>query len=107
MFYVQESIDKIPRNVMWNLPEQPLFEDIHADHVEGFNQEVLTNLIRFYLIKPTLKSENVDNQDFLGESKYIHNLKNQYNRNYGFKMHRHISSKRPRFVIFFKELHII
>ena len=94
--FLQESIDKFPRNVMWNLPEQRLFESIQEGHVEGFNQEVLTNLIRFYLIKPTVGSEDVDNKDYLGEAKYLHNLKNQYNRNYAFKMHRHVFSNRPR-----------
>ena len=94
--FLQESIDKFPRNVMWNLPEQRLFESIQEGHVEGFNQEVLTNLIRFYLIKPTVSSEDVDNKDYLGEAKYLHNLKNQYNRNYAFKMHRHVFSNRPR-----------
>ena len=94
--FLQESIDKFPRNVMWNLPEQRLFESIQEGHVEGFNQEVLTNLIRFYLIKPTVSSEDVDNKDYLGEAKYLHNLKNQYNRNYAFKTHRHVFSNRPR-----------
>ena len=95
---MQESIVKAPRNVMWNIPEQPLFEDIYpeAGHVEGFNQEVLTNLIRFSLIKPTLQPEKIDNQEYLGESKYLHNHENAYDRNYAFNHHRMIYSNRGR-----------
>jgi len=96
----EESIVKTPRNVMWNIPEQPLFEDIYpeAGHVEGFNQEVLTNLIKFSLIKPTLHPERIQNQDHLGKSKYLHNHKHAYDRNYAFNMHRMIYSKRGRHI---------
>ena len=95
---LQESIEKRPRNVLWSLPEQCLYEsiDVKSGHVEGFNKEVLVNLIKPYLVKPTITDSNVDNSEYLGPDKYLHNMKNKYNRHYGVRMHRHVYSRRPR-----------
>ena len=62
---------------MWSLDEQPLYDniDLESRQVEGFNIDVLSNLIKFYLLKPTLREKDVDNSENLGEKKYIHNLK--------------------------------
>ena len=81
---------------MWSLDEKALYEDIdvNSGHVKGFDKEVLTNLIRFYLLKPTLSLNDIDNTEFLGPKKYLHNIGDKYNRNYAFKMHRHLYSNR-------------
>ena len=84
---------------MWHLPEQRLYEaiDVKSGLVEGFNRDVLANLITFYILRPSIKAEDVDNSQYLDlDEKYIYNLGNTYNRNYAFRMHRHISSNRPR-----------
>ena len=62
---------------MWSLDEQALYEniDLESRQVDGFNIDVLSNLIKFYLLKPTLREKDVDNSENLGEKKYIHNLK--------------------------------
>ena len=95
---LQESVDKFPRNIMWSLDEKPLYEniDLESGRVEGFNIDVLSNLIKFYLLKPTVRERDVDNSEHLGDKKYIHNLKNDYNRNYAWRFHRMVYSKRPR-----------
>ena len=79
----QSAIEKYPRNVMWNLPKQTLYEaiDVEAGHVEGLNLEVLANIIRPYLLKPTIEDKDIDNSEYLG--KY---LKSQiYTQNKNFK----------------------
>ena len=83
---------------MWSLDEKPLYDEIDTTsrHVKGLNLEVLANLIKFYLLKPTLREKDVENSEYLSHKKYIHNLKNNYNRNYAWRSHRHIYSKRPR-----------
>lgn len=95
---MQEYSETVPRNVCWHLPEQQLYSGIEEStgQVVDFDKDVLATLIKFYLMKPTIKSEDFDNNEFLSEKKFMHNLNNDYNRNYGFKTHRHMYSKRPR-----------
>ena len=83
---------------MWSLDEKPLYDEIDAKsgHIEGFNIDVLTNLIKFYLLKPTLREKDIDNSEHLSHKKYIHNLNDVYNRVYAWRMHRYIYSKRAR-----------
>jgi len=94
----KESIEKYPRNVMWSLDEQPLYDEIDTTsrQVKGLNLEVLANLIKFYLLKPTVREKDIENTEYLSPKKYIHNLNDTYNRNYAWRSHRHIYSKRPR-----------
>ena len=83
---------------MWSLDEQPLYDEIDTTsrQVKGLNLEVLANLIKFYLLKPTVREKDIENTEYLSPKKYIHNLNDTYNRNYAWRSHRHIYSKRPR-----------
>lgn len=94
----QSAIEKYPRNVMWNLPKQTLYEaiDVEAGHVEGLNLEVLANIIRPYLLKPTIEEKDIDNSEYLAPHKYIQNVQNDYDRRYIYRMHRHLYANRPR-----------
>ena len=60
----------------------------------GFNPLVLKTLLKYYLIKPT--SSKIENSGYLGERKYLYNVKNDYNRQYLHEALRMMYSKRPR-----------
>ena len=116
----QAAIEKYPRNVMWNLPKQTLYEaiDVEAGRVEGLDKEVLAKLIRPYLLKPQIEEKAIDNSEYLGTfsvhfrnsvrfdeffrllfsapHKYVQNVKDDYNRRYIHRMHRHLYANRPR-----------
>ncbi len=90
-----EEADFWPRNVLWHLPEQKLYEGVDDEgNVEGFNREVLRDLIKFYLVKPTIKAEDVDNEGFLGENKSLINLEEDYDRQYFHASHRFVLFKK-------------
>ena len=84
------------RNVCWHLPELELYShvDLETKEVVGFNQFVLEALIKFYLMEPTIAE--IDNKDYLGERKYLFNVKDNYNRQYFHEALRFMYSRRPR-----------
>ena len=84
------------RNVCWHLPERELYShvDVEKKAVEGFDPLVLKALIKFYLIEPT--ASKIENDGYLGEKKHLHNVKNDYNRQYLHSAVRMMYSKRPR-----------
>ncbi len=83
---------------MWTVPKGLLYEnvDVNSGLVQGFNRDVLTNLIKFYILTPSLTENDVDNSQHLGPKKYAQNFDNDYNRNYIHNTHRHVFSRRPR-----------
>lgn len=84
------------RNVCWHIPEQELYSSIDESGVHGFNSNVLETLIKFYLVEPTVSEYHIDNMDYLGPNKYVHNLKNTYNREYFTDRHLFVCSKRAK-----------
>ena len=93
---LSEDNQNIHRNICWHLPELELYShvDLEKREVVGFNPLVLKTLIKFYLIKPT--SSKIENDGYLGERKYLYNVKNDYNRQYLHEALRMMYSKRPR-----------
>ena len=73
----QAAIEKYPRNVMWSLPKQTLYEaiDVEAGHVEGLNLEVLAKIIRPYLLKPKIEEKDIDNSEYLGKINILNSSK--------------------------------
>ena len=57
--FLQDSIEKLPRNVMWSPLEAQLFTslDVSTGEIEGFDRNVLADLIKLYLLKPTVSQE--------------------------------------------------
>lgn len=84
------------RNVCWHLPELELYShvDLEAKEIVGFNSLVLKTIIKFYLMEPT--RTEVENKEYLGERKYLYNVKNDYNRQYFHETLRLMYSRRPR-----------
>lgn len=91
-----EEDKKISRNVCWHLPEQKLYESVDDIGVHGFDSKVLATLIKFYIAEPKIHEADIPNQGYLGPAKYVHNLKNTYNREYFSAFHRFQYSNRPR-----------
>ena len=84
------------RNVCWHLPELEMYShvDLETKQVVGFNPLVLEALMKFYLIEPTISE--IRNEGYLGERKYLFNVKDNYNRQYFHEALRMMYSKRPR-----------
>merc|ERR1712150_174040 len=94
---LSESNKSMLRNVCWHLPELELYSHVDKETKEviGFNPIVLKTLIKFYLMEPTVS--NVGNEEYLGERKYLFNVKDNYNRQYLHEALRFMYSKRPRY----------
>ncbi|RZC39772.1 28S ribosomal protein S30, mitochondrial [Asbolus verrucosus] len=84
------------RNICWATPELKLFEELKDGKLEGFNDEVLNNLIKFYVnapetrlgvnLKPYLSKEETVCADYGDDDK----------REWLEREYKHLVSNRPR-----------
>lgn len=92
-----ENVTKNPkRNVCWITEPIKLFDKIENEKVQGFNEEVLKNLIKFYVNTPE-ERVGVDLKPYLGKSeKVIADIEEDERRNWLEKYYKHLVSNRPR-----------
>lgn len=96
----QDAIDGNPRvNRCWtaNIGEQKLYDDIQSDgQVIGFNDEVLRQLIRFYLLRPQPRMD-VQMKPYLSASEpIVSGIGDAERREFLDKRYKHLMSNRPR-----------
>lgn len=92
-----DAINENPRkNICWITEPMKLFENINNDKVEGFNEEVLKNLIKFYVNAPQSK-EGVEMKPYLSHgSKLIANIEDPERRIWLESRYKHLMSNRAR-----------
>ncbi|XP_044740676.1 28S ribosomal protein S30, mitochondrial [Chrysoperla carnea] len=84
------------RNICWALKPQKLFENIDENKkIIGFNDEVLKNLLKFYINQPAQRIENMT--PYLGENiKTIADIEDNEKREWLEKQFKYMMSNRPR-----------
>ncbi|XP_032687299.1 39S ribosomal protein S30, mitochondrial [Odontomachus brunneus] len=92
-----EHIDTNPkRNICWVTEPMKLFDKIEDEKIHGLNEEVLKNLIRFYVNVPEERI-GVDMKPYLGKSvKVIADIEHDERRNWLENNYKHLVSNRPR-----------
>eukprot|EP00095_Tigriopus_kingsejongensis_P003615 maker-scaffold49_size462716-snap-gene-1.22 protein:Tk03615 transcript:maker-scaffold49_size462716-snap-gene-1.22-mRNA-1 annotation:"28s ribosomal protein mitochondrial" len=83
---LDEAGIKHPNNVCWQTPEQDLFKSNEETGQSEINLELLTQIIQVYLRTPDLLPTKT--------AKCLHDIQNDYNRNYFFKEYRTLCSRR-------------
>jgi len=102
--YQRFSGDANPhRNVCFSIDEMKLFETIENDQVKGFNEDVLKNLIKFYLMKPV--EPNYELRPYLSPERYISNTADAKKRTTIDKNFKYLMSNRPRHLLADELLH--
>lgn len=88
--------DSNPRyNKCWGTPEMKLFDEIDENgKMLGFNEEVLKNLIQFYVNQP--KQREHEMKPYLGKDKKIADIEDVKQRDWLEKTFKHVMSNRPR-----------
>lgn len=89
--------DQNPRyNQCWGTKEMKLFENItESGKIEGLNDEVLSNLIKFYVNQPKIRSHEM--KPYLGTTeKKISDIEHVQRRVFLEKEYKHLVSNRPR-----------
>lgn len=96
--YQRFSGDANPRrNVCFSTDEMKLFEGIENDQVKGFNEDVLKNLIKFYLMKPVEPSYEL--RPYLSPECYISNSTDPKKRAAIDNNFKYLNSNRPRHLL--------
>lgn len=92
-----DHIDTNPkRNICWVTEPMKLFDKIEDEKIHGLNEEVLKNLIRFYVNVPEERI-GVDMKPYLGKSvKVIADIEHDERRNWLEKSYKHLVNNRPR-----------
>lgn len=86
-------------NLCWGTKEMNLFESIKDDgSIEGFNVDVLKNLIKFYINVP--KQRNIDMKPYLGKTECkVADINHTERREFLEKTFKNIASNRPRHIL--------
>jgi small subunit ribosomal protein S30 len=93
-----DNCDKNPRyNQCWGTKEMQLFEKIEDNgKIQGLNEEVLTNLIQFYINQPKHRKD-IEMKPYLGETeKKIADIEDDKRRIFLDRVYKHLMSNRPR-----------
>lgn len=92
-----EYADNNPmRNICWITEPMMLFDKIEDGKIQGFNEDVLKNLITFYINMPAARS-NENMKPYLGESvKYVADITDPERRAWLETRFKHLTSNRPR-----------
>lgn len=100
LVHSENIIENPKRNVCWATPELKLYEKITDGKIEGFNEDILSKLVKFYAnapsqrlglnLTPYLSQEEKVAADYQDEDKRKW-LENEY---------KHITSNRPRMQLF-------
>ena len=83
------------RNLCWITEPMKLFECIENGKVQGLNEEVLKNLIKFYINVPETK-EGIEMKPYLNQEKLIANIEDPERRIWLEQRYKHLVSNRPR-----------
>lgn len=92
-----EDFFKNPKcNCCWITPSQKLFESFENGKLQGFNEDVLKNLITLYINEPKAK-EGVNLKPYLGKNeKVAADYEDIVKAEWLERQHKHIQSNRPR-----------
>ncbi|EFN77238.1 39S ribosomal protein S30, mitochondrial [Harpegnathos saltator] len=92
-----EHIDTNPkRNICWITEPMKLFDKIEGEKIHGLNEEVLRNLVKFYVNVPKERI-GVDLKPYLGKStRVIADIEHDERRNWLEKHYKHLVCNRPR-----------
>ncbi|XP_011694126.1 PREDICTED: 28S ribosomal protein S30, mitochondrial [Wasmannia auropunctata] len=92
-----EYADENPkRNICWVTEPMKLFDKIEDEKVHGLNEEVLKNLIKFYMNVPE-ERVGVNLKPYLGKTvKVIADIEHDERRNWLEKHYKHLVTNRPR-----------
>lgn len=83
-------------NTCLALPPAPLFQEVKGNEFIGWNDEVLSSLLSFYLNRPRAE-EGLDLKPYLNkEEKYIADIKDPNRREWLHSQFMHMYSNRPR-----------
>jgi small subunit ribosomal protein S30 len=83
------------RNMCWITESMKLFDSIKNGQIQGFNENVLKYLIKFYVNAPQAK-EGVDMKPYLNKEKLIANIEDDERRIWLEKQYKHLLSNRSR-----------
>ncbi|PSN41370.1 hypothetical protein C0J52_19119 [Blattella germanica] len=96
LIHSENAFNNPSYNLCWSTPELKLFEEITDGKVVGFNDEVLKNLIMFYINSPKAR-DGVELKPYLGkEEKHIANINDDKRRVWLENAFKHMYSGRPR-----------
>ncbi|XP_076620964.1 mitochondrial ribosomal protein S30 [Colletes latitarsis] len=92
-----ENADQNPlRNICWVTQPEKLFDSAEDEKIHGFNENVLKNLIKFYINTPEERM-GVNMKPYLGESvKHIADISDDERRTWLERTFKHLMSNRPR-----------
>ncbi|XP_056641421.1 39S ribosomal protein S30, mitochondrial [Diorhabda sublineata] len=84
------------RNICWALPEMKLFETVENGKVVGFNDEVVKNILKFYMNPPENRL-GVNLTPYLSsEEKLSADYKDDEKRQWIEEVYKYVASNRPR-----------
>lgn len=87
--------NNLTRNICWITQPIMLFDKVENGKIYGFNEDVLKQLITFYMNTPVKKNENM--KPYLGDSvKYLADITEIERRVWLEKLFKHLMSNRPR-----------
>ena len=82
------------RNICWITEPMKLFDSIENGTIQGFNDDILKHLIKFYINTPEAKS--VEMQPYLSNEKVIAGIEEDERRKWLEYRYKYLVSKRSR-----------
>ncbi|XP_017795818.1 PREDICTED: 28S ribosomal protein S30, mitochondrial isoform X2 [Habropoda laboriosa] len=96
MLHLDYPDENCKRNMCWITEPMKLFDTVENGEIQGFNEDVLRKLIRFYMNIPVERT-NVNMKPYLGESvKHVADIADPERRSWLETRFKHITSNRPR-----------
>jgi len=96
LVHSENVIENPKRNICWITEPIKLFDKIENEKVHGFNEEVLKNLIKFY-VNTAEERKGIDLKPYLGKSeKVIADIEKDERRNWLERQYKHLVCNRPR-----------
>ncbi|XP_053978120.1 28S ribosomal protein S30, mitochondrial [Hylaeus volcanicus] len=96
LLHSENAVENPSRNMCWITKPAKLFDSVENGKVHGLNEDVLKNLIKFYINTPEERT-SVNMKPFLGESiKYLADIPDPLRRAWLEKTFKHIMANRPR-----------
>lgn len=80
-------------NLCWGTEPMQLFECIENGKMQGFNEDVLKHLIKFYANAP--QKRNIEMQPYLGQPKTISDYEDSEKRIWLEQRYKYLMSNRP------------
>ncbi|KAK3921872.1 28S ribosomal protein S30, mitochondrial [Frankliniella fusca] len=95
LLHTMNSTENPRCNVCWASNPMKLFEDVQDGRVIGFNENVLKQIIKMYLIEPK-EREGVEMRPYLSDKPYVADIEYEERRDWLERQFKHITSNRPR-----------